>query len=98
MILAIAAWDSKVNHEAVLAVLPDSKEEAISLKEIALAMGLEISSYTDWNRAERSLARSLRALAKWGWVAWDKRQREDGHRFWFKTYWKTEIAKQSELP
>ena len=34
-----------MNHEEVLAVLPDSKEEAKSIKEIAQAMGLEISSY-----------------------------------------------------
>jgi hypothetical protein len=31
-----------LNHEEVLAVLPDSKEEAKSIKEIAQAMGLEI--------------------------------------------------------
>jgi hypothetical protein len=29
-----------MNHEEVLAVLPDSKEEAKSIKEIAQAMGL----------------------------------------------------------
>ena len=34
-----------MNHEEVLAVLPDSKDEAKSIKEIAQAMGLEISSY-----------------------------------------------------
>jgi hypothetical protein len=33
-----------LNHEEVLVVLPDSREEAKSIKEIAQAMGLEISS------------------------------------------------------
>ena len=37
-----------MNHDDVLAVLSDSKEEAKSIKEIAQAMGLEISSYVDW--------------------------------------------------
>jgi transcription initiation factor IIE alpha subunit len=85
-----------INHEVVLAVLPSSKEEALSLREIAEAIGLEISTHTDWLRAERSLARILRALIKWGWVACDRRQREDSHRFWYNAYWKTELAKQSE--
>jgi hypothetical protein len=48
-----------INHEAVLAVLPDSREEAKSTKEIADAMELEISSYVDWVRTE---LRSVRAL------------------------------------
>jgi hypothetical protein len=64
-----------------------------STKEIAQAMGLEISSYVDWVRAERRLIRALRALIKWGWVAYDKRQNEEGHRFWYNIYWKTELAK-----
>jgi chromosome partitioning protein len=34
-----------MNHEEVQAVLPDSKEEAKSIKEIAEAMGLEKSIY-----------------------------------------------------
>ena len=42
-----------MNHEEVLAVLPYSREEAKSIKEIAKAMGLEITSYVDWVRAER---------------------------------------------
>jgi len=37
-----------LNQEKVLAVLPDSKEEAVSVREIAEAMGIEITSYTDW--------------------------------------------------
>ena len=36
-----------MNHEEVLAVLPDNREEAKSIKEIAQAMGPEISSYVD---------------------------------------------------
>ena len=68
-----------MNHEEVLAVLPDSREEAKSIKEIAQAMGLEITSYVDWVRAERRLVRVLGALTKWGWVACDERQKEEGH-------------------
>jgi hypothetical protein len=83
-----------MKHEAILAALPDSREEARSLKEIAQAMDLDISSYVDWIRAERRLASSLRALIRWGWVVCDRRQREDGHRFWYNAYWKTELAKQ----
>jgi hypothetical protein len=82
-----------LNHEAVLAVLSDNKEEAKSTKEIAKAMGIEISSYVDWVRAERRLIRALRALIKWGWVAYDKRQNEVSPKFWYNTYWKTEVAK-----
>jgi hypothetical protein len=79
-----------------LAVLPSSKEEALSMKEIAEAIGLEISTHTDWLRAERSLARILRSQIKWGWVACDRRQREDGHKFWYNAYWKTELARQED--
>jgi hypothetical protein len=25
-------------------------------------------------------------------VAWERRQREEGHRFWYNAYWKTELA------
>jgi hypothetical protein len=82
-----------MNHEEVLAVLSDSKEGSKSIKEIAQAMGLEISTYVDWVRAERRLVRALGALIKWGWVACDERQKEEGHKFWYNTYWKTELAK-----
>jgi len=78
-----------MSHEVVLAALPNTKEEARSLKDIAEAIGLEISTHTDWIRAERRLTRSLRALIKWGWVTCDKRQSENGHRFWHNAYWKT---------
>ena len=81
-----------MNQEDILAVLPDSKENAKSLKEIAQAMGFEISCYIDWIRIERRLSSSLRALARWGWVALERRQREEGHRFWYNAYWKTELA------
>jgi len=82
-----------MNHEAILAVLPDSRDDAKSLKEIAQAMGFEISSYIDWIRIERRLSSSLRSLARWGWVALERRQREEGHRFWYNAYWKTDLAK-----
>jgi hypothetical protein len=45
-----------VNQEAILAVLPDSKDDAKSLKEIARDGGL---------------------------VALERRQREEGQRFWY---------------
>jgi hypothetical protein len=46
-----------MSHEAVLAVLSNSKEEAKSIKEIARAMDLEITSHIDWIRVEQRLAR-----------------------------------------
>jgi predicted transcriptional regulator len=85
-----------MSHESVLAALPNSKDEAKSLKDIAQSIGLATSKHTDWIRAERSLARVLRILIKWGWVARDKRQSDDGHRFWYNVYWKTELAIQQE--
>jgi hypothetical protein len=81
-----------LNHEDILAVLPDSKEEAKSIREIAQAMGLDISSYIACVRAERRLVRALRALIKWGWVDCDKKPNRNGHRFWYNAYWTTEIA------
>jgi hypothetical protein len=64
-----------------------------SLHLAAQTRGLEITSYVDWVRAERRLVRALGALIKWGWVACDNRQKEEGHKFWYNAYWKTEIAK-----
>jgi hypothetical protein len=77
------------NQEDILAVLPESRDDAKSLKEIALAMELEMSSYADWIRVERRLSSSLRTLARWGFVALEKRQKEEGHKFWYNAYWKT---------
>lgn len=79
-----------MNQEAILAVLPDSKDDAKSLKEIARALGLEMNTYVDWIRAERRLSSSLRSLARWGWVALERRQKEEGHKFWYNAYWRTE--------
>jgi hypothetical protein len=87
-----------MNHEAILAALPDNKEEARSLKEIAEVMGLDIATYIDWIRVERRLSSSLRSLIRWGWVACEERQREDGHKFWYNAYWKIEIGMQSKPP
>jgi predicted transcriptional regulator len=81
-----------MNQEAILAVLPDSKDDAKSLKEIAQSLGLEMNSYVDWIRIERRLSSSLRTLARWGCVALERRQRDDGHKFWYNAYWKTESA------
>jgi hypothetical protein len=83
-----------MSHEAVLAVLPSSESEAKSLKEIAKALGMEITPYADWIKASRNLARVLRILIKWGWVARVRRQRTDGHKFWYNVYWKTNPAVQ----
>jgi predicted transcriptional regulator len=55
-------------------------------------MGLEITAYVDWIRVERRLSSSLRALARWGLVALERRQREEGQRFWYNAYWKTDSA------
>ena len=85
-----------MSHEVVLAALPNTKEEARSLKDIAQSIGLEIATHADWIRAERRLARSLRSLIKWGWVSRDSRQSDNGHRFWYNVYWKTELAIQQE--
>jgi hypothetical protein len=85
-----------MTHETVLAALPNSEAEAKSLKDIAQVIGLEISSHTDWIRAERRLARVLRILIKWGWAASDRRQRIY-HRFWHNVYWKTDLAIQQEI-
>ncbi|NPV63845.1 MAG: hypothetical protein HPY61_14685 [Methanotrichaceae archaeon] len=85
-----------MNQDEILAVLPNSRDDAKSLKEIAQAMGCEISTYIGWIRIERRLSSSLRALAKWGWVALERRQREEGHKFWYNAYWKTEPASRQD--
>ena len=81
-----------LNHEAVLSALSHSEQEGKSLKEIAQAIGLQTPTYVDWIRAERSLARVLRILIKWGMVSRGRRQRTDGHKFWHNVYWKTDLA------
>ena len=53
---------------------------ARTLKEIALAMELEMATYADWIRVERRLSSSLRALARWGFVDLERRQREEGDK------------------
>jgi hypothetical protein len=85
-----------MNHEDILAALPESEEEAKGLKEIAQKMGLDISSYMGWVRAERRRSSALRTLKKWGWVEYDRRQMACGHKFWHNVYWKTEIACRKE--
>jgi hypothetical protein len=66
------------------------------LREIARDMELEMASYADWIRVERRLSSSLRALARWGFVDLERRQREEGHRFWYNAYWKTKTAGAGE--
>ena len=85
-----------MNQEDILAVLPESRDDAKSLKEIALAMELEMATYADWIRIERRLSSSLRALARWGFVDQERKQREEGLKFWYNAYWKTEPV--GEIP
>ena len=75
-----------MNPEAVLAVLPDSKEDALTLGDIALALSLDTSSYTAMGRTKRQLSRALRSLMKWGWVTYDIRQSNNGHKAWHNAY------------
>jgi hypothetical protein len=82
-----------MDHDDVLAILSDRREDTNSIKKIAQETGLEISSYVDWVRAERQLVKALGAQIKLGWVACDERQKEEGHKFWYNAYWKTELAK-----
>ncbi len=81
-----------MNPEAVLAVLPNSKEDALTLEDIALALALDTSSYTAMGRTNRQLSRALRSLIRWGWVTYDIRQSENDHRAWHNAYWKTRMA------
>ena len=53
-----------MNHDIILAVLPYSKDDAKSLKEIANEMGLDITAYVDWICVKMRLSSSLRALAR----------------------------------
>ena len=77
-------------------VLPESRDDAKSLREIARDMELEMATYADWIRIERRLSSSLRALARWGFVDLERRQRENGQKFWYNAYWKTEPAGAGE--
>lgn len=79
-----------LNREKVFAVLPYAESEAMSLKEIAMALGMDTSTYADRIRASHNLARVLRILIKRGWVACARRQRADGHKFWHNVYWRVE--------
>jgi hypothetical protein len=45
-----------------------------------------------WVKTERRLVRALGTLIKWGWVACDKRQKEEGLKIWYNAYWETELA------
>ena len=85
-----------MSHEAILAVLSNSKEEAKSIKEIARAMNLKITSHIDWIRVEQRLAKSLNALTRWGWVACDRRQQKTVPRLRYNAYWKTDLARHTE--
>jgi len=81
-----------MNSDLILKVLSNSKDDAKSMREIAQAMGLDISSHASWVRTQNTLSRVLRVLCKWGWVTHDYRPSDDGKNFWHNAYWKTEIA------
>ena len=49
-------------------------------------------SYAYWIRIERRLSSSLRAQARWGYLDQGRRQRKEGHKFWYNAYRKTELA------
>lgn len=87
-----------MNQEEIMAVLSHSEEEAKSLREIALAMRLDTSSYASWIKAERGLSGILRKLIKWGFVVCVRRQNTNGHRFWYNIYWKNEITANEFYP
>lgn len=63
-----------MNSDAVLAVLPDYKDQAMSMREITDALGLDSISYTDKRRTRQRLARALKVLVKWGQVSCELRQ------------------------
>ena len=58
-----------------------------------LENGLLGRNYEGAVRAERRLVRALGALIRWGWVAYDERQKEEGQKFWYNAYWNTELEK-----
>ena len=70
----------------------EPRQASVSSKKVEL----ETASYADWIRVERRLSSSLRALARWGFVDLERRQREEGHRFGYNAYWKTEPV--GEIP
>ena len=91
----------EINAEDIVTALNQQRDVDLSdkirvLGDLILVDTQEVSTYTDWIRAERSLARVLRILVKWGWVARDRMQRDNGHKFWYNIYWKTELAVQEE--
>jgi predicted transcriptional regulator len=85
-----------MNQEQILKILPSSEAEARSVKEIADVMGLDTSSYATWRKTERGLSNALRKLIKWGFVARERRQSLNGHKFWYNVYWRTEIVVHEE--
>ena len=67
-----------------------------------MALGLEISPMWIWVRAESRLdvrvcacaiGWALGAPVKWGWVACDEKQNEEGHKLSYNAYWKTGTGK-----
>lgn len=83
-------------------VLPDNKEDARSMKEIAQAMGLNTSSHASWIREQRTLARVLRILIilriliKWGWAACDRIQGNGVDKLWHNVNWKVDVFDSAE--
>ncbi len=75
-----------MNPNDVLSILPDHKDQAMSMREIAEALGLDTDLNTDRRRTRQRLARVLRVLVKWGQASCETREK-DMHRC--NVYWKT---------
>jgi hypothetical protein len=85
-----------LNQDMVLVILNNSPETAKSAREIAQDLGLDISSYVNWIRAERGLCRALRKLVKWDLADCDYRQNAIGQGFWYGAYWRTELGRREQ--
>ena len=86
-----------MNQQEIMNILPHNESEAMSLREIAQAIGMDTSSYASWIKAEHSLAGILRKLIKWGFVSYVRRKNLEGHRFWYNLYWRNEIRANEHL-
>lgn len=74
-----------MNPDDVLSILPNHKDQAMSMREIAGALKLDINSNTDRRRTRQRLARVLRVLVKWGQASCETRQKG---KYRCNVYWK----------
>ena len=73
-----------MNSDIVLAALPYHKDRAMSMREIAEALGVS-KSHKDRRRIEQRLARALKVLVKWNQVSYELKWK-DNH--FHNIYWK----------